>query len=460
MKVIFGGARGSSPVSGSQYEIYGGDTTSLLVLGDKGERIIIDAGTGLKNLLPHLGESGDPLVMLLSHYHLDHLMGLPSFPPLYQSGRSIKIVGLVPPSGRPDTWQAITTFMGEPYWPVPMAEAGSMLVTVDVSSKDGSWLGQLNQEFLTVGGLEVRVCPMPHPGGCLAWRIDDPANGSSFIFATDIEWSNAGPDQRQAFYDFCKKPRPVSTLIMDGHFAEKEYSNHMGWGHSTLQEVAQAGVEAGAKQIGVTHHSPENDDATLDNRAAEFMDLIRDLGSDAQSFFVRQGQELKIERKDDSEDAVHRNASLVLQMVSELHQLGYERLRISPGMSPNGTHWRCAVTHVANIKSGHGALVVDQSNDVVTYSSGAGDQFFGWDDAGQDSADALARKFIERFPVITRLGRGDDEEYVEWYEQVVELVAQGDLPCAYSDWSDDEKDGILPTVGGVGELPMPPEGEG
>ncbi len=116
MKVIFGGVRGSMPVTGEQYTVYGGDTTSLLVQGESGERIIIDAGTGLSHLLPHLGESNDPLVLLLTHYHLDHLMGFASFPPLYQKERSIRIVGMIPAAGHPDTWQALTTLMGEPYF--------------------------------------------------------------------------------------------------------------------------------------------------------------------------------------------------------------------------------------------------------------------------------------------------------------------------------------------------------
>ncbi len=460
MRVIFGGVRGSNPVNGIQYTVYGGDTTSIIILGDSGERIIIDAGTGLRNLLPHLGQSTDPLVLLLSHYHLDHLMGLPAFPPLYQKGRPIKIVGLVPPSGRPDTWQALTNLIGEPYWPVSLARAGSLLVTVDVSARDGSWQGELSREFLTVGSLEVRVCPVPHPGGCLAWRIDDPAKGSSLVFATDMEWSEAGLDHRRKFKDFCRNPNPVSALIMDGHYAEKEYSSHMGWGHSTLQEVAQVGFDVGAKQIGVTHHAPENDDEILDDRAAILMDLVRELGSDAQTFFVHQGQELKIEGKDLSGDAMHDNASLVLLMVSELHKMGYERMRISPGMSSSGLHWRCGITHVANIDPDHGAMALDGSKDLVAYSTSAGDQFFGWDDAACDSPISLARKFIERFPVIARLGRGDDEEYAQWYEQVVQLVEEGDLPYVYSDWSEDSEDGILPTVGGINKLPMPPDGEG
>ncbi len=460
MKVIFGGVRGSGPVTGAQYAVYGGETTSVLVLGDSGERIVIDAGTGLNNLLPHLGDSTDPLVMLLTHYHLDHVMGLPAFKPLYQRERSIKIVGKIPASGRPDTWQALTTLMDEPYWPVSLKDAGSMLVTCNVSARDGSWLGDINREFLGVGQLEVRVCPVAHPGGCLAWRIDEPATGSSVVFATDMEWSAASAEQRKDFQSFCSKPKPVSTLIMDGHFSGDELTPRTGWGHSTLKEVAAVGVEVGASQIGVTHHAPENDDETLGERSTRLTALVRELGSDAKTFFARQGQELEITGAENPEDETHRNATAVLLMVAELHRMGYQRLRITPGMSPSGMYWRCGVTNVENIMADHGALVMDESADMATYSSGAGDRFFGWDDARGNSPQDLARKFVERFPVIARLGRGDDEDYALWYDDVVKLTKTGDLPYAYSDWSDDSQEGILPTVGGTSQLVMPPGGEG
>ncbi|MCP4291654.1 MAG: MBL fold metallo-hydrolase [bacterium] len=460
MKVIVGGVRGSSPVSGAQYTVYGGDTTSLLVLGKDGERIVIDAGTGISNLDPHLGESGDPLVLLLSHFHLDHLMGFPNFRPLYQKDRPLKVVGMGSGPGRGDTWQALSGFVGGQYWPVDLREAGAMLVTVNVSLETGSLEGELVRDFLQVGNLEVRACGVHHPGGCLAWRIDEASTGSSLVFATDMEWGNFTPADQDNFKKFCKKPKPVSALFMDGHFNRQEYSSHSGWGHSTFEEVAQLGLDVGASQIGVIHHSPDSDDQTLDERAIALNNLVREGGSEAKSFFIRQGQNLEIDGRDDSEESVHRNAALILKMVIVLHRLGYERLRISPGMSPSGMYWRCLISHVENFQRDHGALLVIETQDVAIYSSGAGNQFFGWDDCEKDTPDDLARKFIERFPVICRLGRGDDDEYVEWYEQVIEVVEKGDLPRAFSDWSDQDQKGILPTVGGTGELPMPPPGEG
>lgn len=460
MKILFGGVRGSGPVTGPQHEVYGGDTTSLLIEGAGGERVVIDAGSGLANLRANLGEADDPLVLLMTHYHLDHMIGLPSFPPLYQRGRSLRIVGPVPAGGNPDTWQVLSTIVGEPFWPVNLTDAGAALVVSDVSSEDGSWIGEPHRTSLAVGGLELRAHPVVHPGGCLAWRIDEPSTRAALVFATDMEWGRTTPEQRRAFVAFCTRPRPLTALVMDSHFLADEYAGHSGWGHSTLQEVAAVGVECGADYIIGTHHAPECEDVILDERSDSLKAEVRALGSEATTFLARQNQELTVIGQTSSEDEAHNNARRVLLMVAELHRQGYQRLRIAPGISPSGTYWRCAVTHAGNIGADHGALALDDKQDTAMYSSGAGDSFFGWDDAATDDTAALARKFVERFPVIVRLGRGDDDEYAQWYTQVVDLAEEGDLPYAYADWPDEGDPDTLPTVGNTRRLPLPPGGEG
>ena len=82
MKVIFGAPADPVRYGAPSFPEYGGDTTSVLVCGDQGERLVVDAGTGVRNLLPHLGAPTEPLMMLLTHFHLDHLMGLPAFTPV------------------------------------------------------------------------------------------------------------------------------------------------------------------------------------------------------------------------------------------------------------------------------------------------------------------------------------------------------------------------------------------
>ena len=298
MKVIFGGVRGSEPVFAPRFSVYGGDTTSVLVCGDQGERVVIDAGTGVRNLLPHLGAPSQPLVMLLTHYHLDHLMGLPSFGPLYQSGRPLTIAGPVSAGGLPSTHKILSTFLGEPFWPIPLAQMEADLTTLDISHADGLWLDDRSRDFFPLGKLEIRACPLAHPNGCLAWRIDEPATDSSFVLATDVEWGQADDRQRQMFLDFCRGPRRLSLLAMDGHFNAAEYALYSGWGHSTWEEVAEVGMAVRAKRIAVTHHAPGNEDHNLDERNHLFEELVRENGGNAQVFFARQGQELVIAGSD------------------------------------------------------------------------------------------------------------------------------------------------------------------
>jgi hypothetical protein len=102
------------------------------------------------------------------------------------------------------------------------------------------------------------------------------------------------------------------------------------------------------------------------------------------------------------------------------------------------------------------------------YSSADGNQYFGWEDAHRDTARELADKsreladkFIERFPVIARLGQGQDWAYAGWYVQMMGLVERGAFPIAYADWEFSEDSASLPTTGSPKEtLPVPPGGDG
>jgi hypothetical protein len=150
----------------------------------------------------------------------------------------------------------------------------------------------------------------------------------------------------------------------------------------------------------------------------------------------------------------------VLLMVHELHKQGYQRIRICPGMAPSGMHWRCAVTHSGNILTTDGAMCRDYDVDTALYSSASGQEYFGWEDARQDTARQLAGKFIERFPKICRKGKGRDWAYAGWYVEMLGLADRGAFPVAYADWQDKPDPAWLPTTDGFQSgLPMPPGGE-
>jgi len=159
-------------------------------------------------------------------------------------------------------------------------------------------------------------------------------------------------------------------------------------------------------------------------------------------------------------DPIIRRAQRVLQMVNELHKIGYQKLRISPGMSPSGCHWRCAITHVGNISAENGAKLL-KYDDAAYYTTGQSNHYFDWKDAKTDTARELAQKFLVRFAEIAQLGQGEDWLYAGWYVQMLGIAEIGSLPVAYADWYSEPDFRWLPTTEGFESgLPIPPGGQG
>ena len=163
----------------------------------------------------------------------------------------------------------------------------------------------------------------------------------------------------------------------------------------------------------------------------------------------------------DRGDAWQRRAVRVMAMVGELHKLGYQQLRIVPGVAPSGMYWRCNITPASNILKSNGALPRD-FQDAAFYSTADENVFFGWTDATHASARALAGLFLERQPRLAERGHGQDWSYAGWYVQMLGLAEQGWLPIAYQDGHTDPVPGFMATTGHTLDehflLPMPPGG--
>lgn len=160
-----------------------------------------------------------------------------------------------------------------------------------------------------------------------------------------------------------------------------------------------------------------------------------------------------------SADPILRRCQRVLLMVHELHKRGYQRLRIMPGMSASGMHWRVCITPISNVLRTHGAMAVDYSRMSAVYCSADENLFFGWDDAREDSARALADKFQRRFPALLSAAEGSDWDYAGWYVEMLGLAESGALPIAYADWYEPQDPGRLKTTDAARDLPLPPPGE-
>ena len=117
MRLFIGGMRGSRPCTGGCFEEFGGDTTSLLLVGAHGERLVLDAGTGMHAVAGQLAatEPGE-VTVLFSHYHLDHMAGLMMNPLFHNPEWSFKLVG--PTFADGSVRDAVTNLLAPPYWPI------------------------------------------------------------------------------------------------------------------------------------------------------------------------------------------------------------------------------------------------------------------------------------------------------------------------------------------------------
>lgn len=241
------GARGTMPACGAEFIKYGGNTTCFAMQNDHGV-IIIDAGTGISHLARKIDSlsSIPQLTMLFTHFHLDHVLGLPCFNPLYNSDTTISI--MADPRREHDWKDTLVTFMGKPYWPVGLGDTDAIMQLNNIPIDDGD---------MTIYGTRISWFSIPHPQNCLAFRME--TGDKSLVIATDVEYD---PDSiSEDFINFCAK---ADYLLFDNHYTPEEYPKRVGWGHSTWKTATAAAERADVGQLILTHHSQSRTDAQID----------------------------------------------------------------------------------------------------------------------------------------------------------------------------------------------------
>ncbi len=249
-KFVIRGTRGSMPACGRPFLKYGGETTCFSLETDEGT-VIFDAGTGITSLNDVLSSDADgpPITIMFTHFHLDHVMGLPCFRPLY---------GKVPitfmaDGNRNDDWrETLKTLVASPYWPANLSASGA------------STFQNLptNTDSMRICGTRISWCPVFHPQGCLAYKIE--TSDCAIVIATDHE--HADSDVRAGFFEFCKK---ADFLIYDAMYTPQEYVRHNGWGHGNWQQGVQLAMEAQAGELILTHHNIHRTDEQIDEIVAK-----------------------------------------------------------------------------------------------------------------------------------------------------------------------------------------------
>jgi phosphoribosyl 1,2-cyclic phosphodiesterase len=247
VRLKFWGVRGSTPTPQIENLKFGGNTSCLEIRTVDNECVIFDAGSGIRGLGQTLMQEakGTPIStkIFLTHFHWDHIQGIPFFAPLY--GPKNHISFLSGSTGRP-LQETIEGQMSQPYFPIDFAQVAA---TRDFHQIESGGAVQ-------AGSLTVRPFPLNHPQGASGYRIE--CNGVVIVYATDFEHG-----VRESDAILCEYSQNANILICDTQYTPAEYETHRGWGHSTWENAVLLARDARAEHLILFHHDPVHDDQTM-----------------------------------------------------------------------------------------------------------------------------------------------------------------------------------------------------
>ena len=250
LQLKFWGVRGSIPTPTPENLGYGGNTTCIEVRTSAGI-FIIDGGTGIRNLGLALQQEfhGSPcsLEILLTHFHWDHIQGLPFFTPLYSPANEITFHASRTPA---QTEELLEGQMSSPYFPVKFEFLAAKRRFVDI-----------NSECFRHNSLKIYPFPLNHPQEAFGYRIEQ--DGAVIVHASDLEHGDSKLDR--VLRDHAQN---ADMLIMDAQYTPDEYEMKRGWGHSTWLEATRVARDCAVKQLILFHHDPAHTDLEMDQIVA------------------------------------------------------------------------------------------------------------------------------------------------------------------------------------------------
>jgi phosphoribosyl 1,2-cyclic phosphodiesterase len=228
---------------------FGGNTSCTEIRTDNDEILILDGGTGVrllgKELEREFGSKPIQAHIFFSHFHLDHIQGIPFFKPLYDEKNhfTFYFAGKRDPSVAMD---ALAGMMANPYFPVDMSRLPCSRKYIN-----------LHEGSFNVGEARVLALPLNHPQGCVGYRIVD--GEKAVAYCTDVEHGVAWSDRNVR-----RLAQDADFFIADSQYTPEELPKHAGWGHSSWKQSVDIAVEAGVKQVCLYHHDPNHEDGAVE----------------------------------------------------------------------------------------------------------------------------------------------------------------------------------------------------
>ncbi len=242
LRVTFWGVRGSVCTPVPENMFFGGNTPCIEVRRGDAPPIILDGGSGIRllgdKMMKESGGLPGPVHVFLTHFHYDHIQGIPFFPLLYHAGTPVHFYSM-----DPSLRDLLTGQMAKPYFPVQLPDTEN-------------YFHQIPPEGLIVEGTRVIPFALRHSDPVSGFRLEAPEG--IVVYASDHEHGEAHFDE-----GLVRAAQGADLLIYDAHFTPEEYPQRTGWGHSTWLEAAKIARASGARRLALFHHAPERSDSEM-----------------------------------------------------------------------------------------------------------------------------------------------------------------------------------------------------
>ena len=277
--VDFWGVRGSVPSPGPTTTRYGGNTSCVSITADD-KILILDAGTGIRNLGSAIISKPDlEIFVIVTHSHWDHIQGFPFFTPIYQPNRPVH---MFPTLHKKNVVLASL---------IDQMDGAHFPITPDQVPSNFNFVTENPLEFLESNGFRLEMVPMNHPGKAFGYKIT--IDDKIICYFTDNE-IDPPYEKSIELNELTNQCRNADILIHDAQYTEDDMPLKHGWGHSLISQVTELGKSAEVKNLVYYHHDPERTDDLLDKELEKAAKTLKENGSSVQPYFAYEGLKLTL----------------------------------------------------------------------------------------------------------------------------------------------------------------------